>query len=378
MGADVEQLDELARTMDTTSRRLTGCARSTAAAVGAVGWCGPDADEFRAWWLRTGAIQLDGAAYRLRQLGADLRRQAGQQRRTSDGESLGVAGGGAGRGGGRGRSSDPSLVNGAKGYQQFPRDQYGPWGPDGTGRPDLEDIDQGDLGDCWFLAGLGAITLSDPEFIKHQIRDNGDGTYTVTFYKRTGDGEFAPEQVTVDGDFPVDGDGNAVYDHPAGDETWAMIYEKAFAQWKGGYDDIEGGWGDQSMEAIYGREFDRLDPGDMSDQDLVWELNRRPVTVGTKNPAKIGDWVMPWDRDLVDEFDELHVVDSHVYTVKGTFERDGKTYVDLYNPWGWEHAQLTLDQFRDLFDEVDAEHIYIDPPPPGGWPTTPTTGGVLV
>src|SRR5262249_6721017 len=107
-----------------------------------------------------------------------------------------------------------------------------------------------DLGDCWFLAGLGAIALSDPDFIKRQVRDNGDGTYTVTFYERTGDGQFVPRQVTVDGDFPVDSSGNPVYDHPAGDETWAMIYERAFAQWKGGYDDIEGGGGDQSMEAI--------------------------------------------------------------------------------------------------------------------------------
>ena len=150
-----------------------------------------------------------------------------------------------------------------------------------------------------------------------------------------------------------------------------MLYEKAFAQWKGGYDDIEGGWGDDGMEAIYGREFDRLDPADMSDDDLVWQLNQQPVTVGTKNPARLGDWVLPWDRDLVDEFDDLNVVDTHVYTVKGTFERDGQTYVDLYNPWGHDHAQLTLDQFRDLFDEVDAPHVYIDPPPPGGWPPQP-------
>jgi hypothetical protein len=272
----------------------------------------------------------------------------------------------------------PSLTDGADHYQDFPRDTYGPFGPDGKGRPDLTDIDQGDLGDCWFLASLGAIAQSDPEWIGRHIRDNGDGTYTVTLYDRQGDGDYEPVEITVDGDFPVDADGDPVYSQAAsGNETWAMIYEKAFAQWKGGYSDIEGGWGDDGMEAIYGREFDSLDPGDMSDDDLVWQLNQDPVTVGTKNPARLGDWVLPWDRDLVDEFDDLNVVDSHVYTVKGTFERDGQTYVDLYNPWGHDHAQLTLDQFRDLFDEVDAPHQYIDPPPPGGWPQHPIEGIVV-
>jgi hypothetical protein len=316
---------------------------------------------------------VNGAAAWLGELSTTLRRQADQQRRTSD-DAPSVAGGGVG-GPGAGGTGDPDLANGADHYEDFPSDQYGPFGPHGTGAPDLDDIDQGDLGDCWFLAGLGAVTLADPDFIRDHVHDNGDGTYTVTFYDRTGDGAYEPVEITVDDDFPVDAAGNPVYDHPSGGETWAMIYEKAFAQWKGGYGDIEGGWGDDSMEAIYGREFDRLDVDDMSDADLVWQLQQQPVTAGTMNPAKIGDFVLPWDRDLVDRFDELNVVDSHVYTVKGTFERDGQTYVDLYNPWGHDHAQLTLGEFRDVFDEVDAPHFYYDPPPPGGWPTPqPPTG----
>jgi hypothetical protein len=45
------------------------------------------------------------------------------------------------------------------------------------------------------------------------------------------------------------------------------------------------------------------------------------------------------------------------------------TRVRLNNPWGYDHADLTLDEFRELFDEVDAPRVYIDPPPPGGWQT---------
>ncbi|MET0910817.1 MAG: C2 family cysteine protease, partial [Ilumatobacteraceae bacterium] len=237
LGADVEQLDQLAKTMDATSQRLAGAAQSTSASVASVQWLGPDADEFRVWWRRSGAVQLTGAADWLRELGATLRQQATQQRRTSEEASLvaGRRGGGGGGGGGGGWSGDPSLVNGADHYQDFPPDDYGPFGPEGTGTPALTDIDQGDLGDCWFLASLGAISQSDPGWITRHIRDNGDGTHTVTLYDRTGDGEYEPVEITVDGDFPVDADGDPVYSQPAaGNETWAMLYEKAFAQWKGG------------------------------------------------------------------------------------------------------------------------------------------------
>ena len=118
-----------------------------------------------------------------------------------------------------------------------------------TVEPSIDDIDQGDLGDCWFLAGLGAVAGDNPELIEDHIEDNGDGTYTVTFYEED-DGRWVPVEVTVDGDFPVDADGNAAYAKPSGDETWVMIYEKAFAELHGGYGDIEGGSGEHSMEQI--------------------------------------------------------------------------------------------------------------------------------
>jgi hypothetical protein len=365
LGADVDQLDELARTMDSAGHRLTGSADRMTAAVSSVVWLGPDAEGFQGWWRRDGAQRLHGASDWLRQLGASLRKQAGDQRTASEGGPVGRVSGGGPEAGGHG---DPDTVNSAEDYEDFPRDEYGPFGPDGKGQPDIDDIDQRDLGDCWFLAGLGAIARDNPEFIRDQIEDNGDGTYTVTFYEKR-DGQFVPVEVTVDGDFPVDGDGNPAYAQPSGKETWVMIYEKAFAELHGGYGDIEGGFGDDAMEAIYGREFDRLDVDDMSDEDLVYQLDQQPVTAGTMNPDRIGDMVLPWDRDLVETFDDLDVVDSHVYTVQGTFERDGETYVRLYNPWGHNHAELTIDEFRQVFDEVDAPHFYYDPPPPGGWQT---------
>jgi hypothetical protein len=44
------------------------------------------------------------------------------------------------------------------------------------------DVDQGQLGDCSFMASLASVAALDPNFIYEMITDNHDGTYTVRLY----------------------------------------------------------------------------------------------------------------------------------------------------------------------------------------------------
>jgi len=44
--------------------------------------------------------------------------------------------------------------------------------------PSLTDIHQGALGDCYLIAGMGAIAYLHPEYIERAIHQNDDGTYT--------------------------------------------------------------------------------------------------------------------------------------------------------------------------------------------------------
>ena len=48
---------------------------------------------------------------------------------------------------------------------------------------EIDDFGQGSTGDCWLLGGLKAFCSSEQgrQYIKDAIKDNGDGTYTVTF-----------------------------------------------------------------------------------------------------------------------------------------------------------------------------------------------------
>src|SRR5262249_12393092 len=59
--------------------------------------------------------------------------------------------------------------------------------------PAVNDVRQGELSDCYFLAALGELAQDRPQAIKDMFTDNGDGTFTVRFFNGT-----TPEYVTVD------------------------------------------------------------------------------------------------------------------------------------------------------------------------------------
>ena len=89
--------------------------------------------------------------------------------------------------------------------------------------PSIDDVFQGALGDCYFVASLSAIAKANPEIIRKMVVNLGDGTYAVRFYKNG-----TPIHVRVDADLWVQ-NGKPKY---AGlgheDSIWVAIVEKAY------------------------------------------------------------------------------------------------------------------------------------------------------
>lgn len=101
-----------------------------------------------------------------------------------------------------------------------------------------EDIRQGVIGNCYFMATAAAVAQTCPQQIRDMIRDNKDGTYTVTFPVQGG-----AKKVTVDNRFHRRAaDKWFPYAKPSPDSTdldyelWPLILEKAYAKLQGSYE----------------------------------------------------------------------------------------------------------------------------------------------
>lgn len=51
-------------------------------------------------------------------------------------------------------------------------------------KPNIQDVQQGRVGDCYFLASVASLIQNDPEQLMKNMKDNGDNTVTVRFFRR--------------------------------------------------------------------------------------------------------------------------------------------------------------------------------------------------
>src|SRR5208282_3012460 len=99
----------------------------------------------------------------------------------------------------------------------------------GTG-PVAGDINQGSVGDCYFMASLAGFAEVRPNVILNSAVDLGDGTYCVEFYHSG-----TPEFIRVNNTFPTGGFNGFRFAHPGSDDTiWGCVMEKAFAYFRTG------------------------------------------------------------------------------------------------------------------------------------------------
>ncbi|MEJ7730692.1 MAG: C2 family cysteine protease [Polyangiaceae bacterium] len=260
----------------------------------------------------------------------------------------------------------PQLASGPPGWGEVPGGKDAtyeeiPGEPTITGEGDANevhpnDVTQGMIGDCFVMTAMAAIAQGNPDIIKNAIKDNGDGTYTVTFHEKAAwydpfDSGYHDVQITVTGEFPAT-DGNPVFAQPGdmnGDqrELWPMILEKAYAQYAGGYDEIaEGGQSADVLALLTGRDVDQ-NGGRRLEEWFGWDVEFDEVADAWDRGAAItagtsGDKELPLFKDGT-------LVTKHAYYVTNV-DRDNQT-VTVRNPWGWGLGETTLsfEDFRNHF-----------------------------
>ncbi|WP_090955977.1 C2 family cysteine protease [Arthrobacter sp. ov118] len=226
-------------------------------------------------------------------------------------------------------------------YQQVPNQVL--FALDSSGKPnisgDLTNIVQGDAGDCYFLAALMTVAAREPETIMNMVRDNGDGTYTISFHSRY-DGVANPVTVTVDGDLPYRRGKpfeNGIENIDGKNVSWAAIIEKGWAAANGNsYNSIDGtdlsNLQDHDVHnalyAITGKEGVDRNPGGpmtgVSFDQMQQDFSNGLVTLGTSNS-------------------EGELVADHSYALLGVNTADQTVVVG--NPEGGQ-STLTFDAFQ--------------------------------
>lgn len=227
---------------------------------------------------------------------------------------------GDGFGGGRRNLPDPALMNADRSRLAY---------QEATGAifqagPAAADVLQGDLADCYLLAGLASLAHSEPSLLEGSIRDLNDGTYAVRVYDKPG----GPEKwIEVDAELPVRLGLLKSYGRSADmDELWVSLVEKAFAKWRGGYEKIGNkGSAGEALTALTGRrwQFTRLKGGEAAvAARLKEDLSKGRVMVAAtlSNPRKL---------------EGTGLTDAHSYSLLGLKEEGGKVFVTLRDPRGW-------------------------------------------
>lgn len=235
--------------------------------------------------------------------------------------------------------------------------------------PSLTDIQQGALGDCYLIAGMGAVAYSRPELIERAIRPNEDGTYTITFYDDAGN----EVEITVSPNFPKNKGQDFAKSTEEG-ELWVSLVEKAYVQWQTGgtsanhYEKIAGGDPGDVMAALTGEPINTLNIRRSSAEDIGRDLRQAledgdPTTVGIK-PTGGQALNSAFDILVPDSWvDRTHgnspdLVGNHAYVVKSV-EGD---QVTLYNPWGVgqgagpggrEEFTISLDDLKRYASDID-------------------------
>jgi hypothetical protein len=214
-------------------------------------------------------------------------------------------------------SSEPTLTSYASGYKTFSNDPLF-----SSAGPSPNDIEQGQLGDCFLLSSLGAVAKTDANFIRQSITSLGDGTYAV---------EFGKTYVRIDGQLPVTSWGSLAYaNFGAQNSLWAPLMEKAYsivrdhsnytALDQGGFmGDVFNAMGLQNMSIFSASSGSNLLTKLMNDLTAG-----QAVTFGTVDSIPSG----------------VSMIGDHAYMVDKVFtdSQGTPTTIRLRNPWGFDGA----------------------------------------
>ncbi|HEX3357670.1 MAG TPA: C2 family cysteine protease [Tepidisphaeraceae bacterium] len=213
--------------------------------------------------------------------------------------------------------------------------------------PSINDIAQGQTGDCYFLATLASIAKIDPMRIQQSIVNLGDGTYAVRFFKNN-----VASYVRVDADLATYSWSatTLAYDNfGQGGAMWAPLIEKAFTYFR-------------TTKCTY----DAIASGMMS--EVYSDFGASASSIAPNSAANAAAYVLDI-KNLLDAGKSVtaacyttggaNMITSHAYTVDHVVDNGDGTYsVVVRNPWGVD-GNTSTDGTNDGYVTLTAAQAYV-------------------
>jgi len=222
-----------------------------------------------------------------------------------------------------------------------------------SGAPKYTDVNQGYLGDCYFVSSLGETALQDPSLIESMITSDGGGVYTVRFYIN-GQADY----VTVNDELPVmsgyEWANGSTLEFANGSVSWVALVEKAFVELNeqtaaaqaGGhttgdaYEDINGG----TAYALTEITDDSYTTYALSSKTSTASLNSLMSTLGAD--WKAGDDIILSTPNATSG----NLVGDHMYEVIGVNASAGT--ITLQNPWNTAYSGSLAMTFTETIQQL--------------------------
>jgi hypothetical protein len=244
----------------------------------------------------------------------------------------------------------------------FGRDEFG---------LDPSRVEQRFIGDCYLMAAMAAVARANPDAIRKLIKPAGPGKYAVSLYEHRWLLADPVHTEIVDTTVPVGEDGKPLYgtgeltikgDTEADRPLWPLLIEKAYAQWKGGYNKMgHGGYASEALETLTGHEAGEKKTSSYNAGE-IGQIIEKEIKEGKALEASTGD--MPPDitplgtKGNAGEHEGMvgknKVVFGHAYAIENVETAVGS--IDLQNPWGHDHIEdMSLGDFKHCFYSWDEE-----------------------
>jgi hypothetical protein len=203
------------------------------------------------------------------------------------------------------------------------------------------DVQQGDLDDCFVLGPLAAIAQSDPNALQKLIEIQPDGSYEVTLHLRADPNslERSPQQVVVKKEFVHTKEGKAAYAGIGDQELWVQVLEKAYAQAIGSFDALaEGGDASETFEVFTGKKATQVALKTQTKEELLKTFEEALMK---KIPLVVSSRVFRDSKEILE--DGQIVFSNHIYYLRKANSKE----VSLNNPQGKDHLKIC---WKILFD----------------------------